>query len=176
MGVLHSELSFAAKALTIQINPFMTSNQAWLTSAERSDFFFKVQGDKHVELSLTTYTGHNQVSMYTVRISNAFSKDLRTGIWREYNTTQGKYRITSTILSQKHLSPFWVSWTGASVVLGRGSELGEDAVVSFTDDSETGPLEINAVAMSSSAPSTWEISDEEGKVYGRVKNNTFISF
>lgn len=79
--------------MRIATSPFYGHKQAWLTTAERRVFNFRVTASTQVEIALSTYIGTSEVTTYIIRISNSESLEKRSGIWRIGKESEGIFFI-----------------------------------------------------------------------------------
>lgn len=74
----------------------------------------------------------------------------------------GTYITTRNILDPEKPTSLWVGWHRGILDFGRGSDEGVNGLINFIDRDDGGPLEINAISLTSASQSYWDIGQSEG--------------
>ena len=134
-------------------------NHLWATVDDRSSLTFRVRACNDAHLALASVLGDTSYHTYEVVIgasSNQYSVIRNMTLQNNLMAAH-----TPDILSCDESRPFWLSWAGGLIQVGRGTRVSVDR---FIEWQETEPYPTNAVAISTGwgATGEWQFTDIQG--------------
>ena len=134
-------------------------DQVWLDVSEQHDLKFLVRVCKDANVGLFTSFEDSESKMYRIIIGgwgNRASAIRGTPVPGATNLVQ---ETTPAILSCESLRPFWISWEGGLIRMGRGSTVGVDTLMQWQDQDT--PLTVTGASLASGSgtgiSADWEV-------------------